>query len=256
MNKFVIALCFTLAIASAQDCSSDFYAALPALQKMYMDYNAKNWAAVEGDIERFIPTAKDMLAHCANVTLPDTPALNACIEDGKAIARLVVPLIVDSSNQTALMNLMVQLPGLASHIYSTCIKPTNTLELFQEDFDTEAFSLNFVKGFAQCAGNITAMFPDMKDLVEDLANNAPIQVISEDIMTILGHTNNVCDACGLPRPEAHIAQGDIEECLNGAEKIGEMVHDVLASKGNIPVALTKLAALAEFLPTVAAQCTF
>lgn len=271
MNKVIIALFFTLSLAAAQDaCTQDLYSALPLLQKTYMDYNNRNWAAIEGNIEKFIPIARLMLNDCAGVQIPDSPRVQACIDDTTAIARLFVPLIVDSTNKTALLELLTALPTKLTHLYSSCINPPKSWFLEDDEFYTvdetvgleiveylksklnniESSATTIVKGAKECFNNASAIIPALTKLVSDVVAHAGFETVNDDLVSIFSQVNGICDACGIPQPKTPSGPVDVQKCLLAVDGLVVIANEVISADGDI---FKMIAAVQKFI--VAAPAT-
>lgn len=246
-----LALCLVLAVVSAQDtCSQDMMSALPALEKLYMDYNNNNWAAVEGDLERFIPTIKLILADCANYTIPDTPRVQACIENVKTIARLIVPVLVDPNNQTTLLYFLEQLPLPLTQLYTQCINP----QAFEAKPALPKLNKFSVPDIFKCTSSISRTFPDLKRLVIDIKPEASLVVLKSDISNILRSLKPVYAACGIPEPSVKLGLVNEELCARDAENLASIAKDILNSQGNISKMLASTSVLIQSIPAVLVDC--
>jgi len=207
-----------------------------------------------------------LLADCAGVTIPDSPRVQACIDDSTHIARLVVPLIVDVKNKTAILDLITVLPDVLSHLYSVCINPSSMdQEFFTIEEAAELEVLEYlrqkkrswdvvVSSISDCFSNATMLFPALKKLVDDSRTHASFDVINADLVAIFAQTNTICTACGIPQPKTPIGPVDIQQCLLAADDLAIIANGIVTSQGDISKIIGGVRAFVSAMPHALYVC--
>jgi hypothetical protein len=255
MNRVFFGLfCAVLAVASAQgECMKDIELSIPILEKIYFDVAAKNWVALEVDIERLIPIAKIIFADCANYKIPDSPRVQACITNTEIIARLAMPLIVNPEDEEALYNLLLELPGYLTTLYTQCINPHEIKSV--DDYVTVLLQEKEMEGnIFNCISNVVALFPNLKKLVGDVKAHSNIEIIEADLTQIMVQLDTVCDACGIPKPGHFVKPVDMQQCIADVDNMYGIVVEILKAKFNVSKMIQGIRELAQKLPITLADC--
>lgn len=237
MNKVILALFITLAVASAQDmCSFTIMSTLPALQPLYTNFKEKNWVKLEQLIENFVPTAQIISQTCLSKTILTSSSSKACMSDVFDLAQLVAPLAMQLNSSDALVNFVNKFGSIAKNAYMTCYLDLafgNFEDAEYLDIDELALTVNdnSLEGLKAdifgCINDVASVVPIFTQFIKDVKEKRGFEVIVGDLKQILGNVNRICDDCGIPKPHGKSGPVDIQACLLDAEKLAEDAYAIV-----------------------------
>jgi len=255
MNKAVLGLiCVFLTVASAQtDCMQALEVSLPNIQKMYTDAIAQDWVAFEADFEKLVPSVKLILATCANYNISADPIVDICIKDVESIAKLVMPVIMNPQDVSALYTLLFKLPGALSTFYGQCLNPAEIKD--DMDYVQVLIDQKIIEGnIYNCISSVIAVLPTLKKIAADIITQADIQVIQDDLAQLGDKVYNVCDNCGIPRPAQVFKATDVEQCMARVMDLYQVLETIIKANYNIPIIIDGVRKLIVLLPATLTDC--
>jgi hypothetical protein len=260
MNKVIIALFLTLAVASAQDfCQLYLLTVVPLFNPLYTNYKNRDWVALEKSIENLIPTAKTLTQNCLNYTILGSDGSQRCLNSVYTLSRMFAPLANQLNDSEALVNLVNNFGNATKEFYTACVSnplsgaTQEELALF-ESFDADYLEDYQVADIFGCIGSATNMFPLFKNFIADVKGKKGFEVISNDLKQIFAAISPLCENCGIPKPKGKGGPVDIGACLVSADKLADDAYLIVNSGSNIAKIIQGISAFINDLGEALGQC--
>jgi hypothetical protein len=260
MNKVIIVLFLTLAVASAQDiCQLYLLTSIPLLSPLYTNYKNRDWVALEKSIENLIPTTKLLTQNCLNHNILTSDGSQRCLNSVYTLSRMFAPLANELNNSEALVNLVNNFGNASKEFYTACYynplwgATQEELALF-ESSDADFLQDPQVKDIFSCIGSATQLFPLFKSFIADVKGKKGFEVISNDLKGIFAAISPLCDNCGIPKPKGKGGPVDIGACLVSAEKLADDAYLIVNSGSNFSKIIQGISAFINDLGAALGQC--
>jgi len=260
MNKVIIALFVTLAVASAQDmCQLSLFSALPTLQPLYSNYKTRDWVALERNVETIIPTSQFIIQNCFDYSFLTSDTSQKCLKSIYSVARLFAPLANQMNNSEALVNLVNNFGTVMGQSYSACFfeplygTTQEDLELFA-NFDSANIEDFQVNDIFSCISDVTRMIPLFKTFIDDVKGKKGYDTVSADLKAIFANISPLCNDCGIPKPTGKGGPIDIGACLVDADKLADDAYYVVTAKSDFIKIISGITAFISDLPVALGHC--
>lgn len=261
MRKVFAIVFLALAVASAQDfCQLSLFTSIPALQSLYTNYKAQDWELLEQNVEKFIPTAQQIIQSCAGYNILPTEQSKRCLNSVYAVTRLFAPLANQLNNSAALVNLANKFKPDMADFYSACFVDYVYGEEHLLDIDNEETAIEDLatpvkspknktatrkkpsppatpqdgkRDILDCIADVSKMIPLLTTLVTDMKAKKEYNYIVADLAMIFMNVDTMCDHCGFKKPTSGGGPVDVQACLADAEVLTADAYLIIHSQGNI-----------------------